>query len=155
VRRIIAAIQILAFLLALVTPVRAAWSCPDGTPCVHDDVQGYVCAAGQCAEQASCCVAKTVRCKHGASPVVEQPVPDVPYMGTPEHCRFSVSAPPQLAAATTQTAGLQLAFDADLSAPAVQLSLSPAQPVWRPEFTLGYRPPPILSLGPSRAPPVL
>ena len=144
----------LAFLLALAGPAQAGWSCPDGTPCVHDPKHGYVCAEKKCADQASsCCVAKTTRCKHGVAPTpANEDHSRRPRLHAPDHCRFSISAPPQITAVTPASA-LLLVLDAALPVPAPQLSPRRAQPVWRFEFTLGYRPPPIVSSGPSRAPP--
>ena len=146
---------LLAFLLALTGPAQAGWSCPDGTPCVHDSSQGYVCAEKKCADQASsCCVAKTTRCKHGGAPTPGEDHSRRSRFQAPDHCRFSISAPTQITAVTPAPA-LLLVLDAVLPVPALQLSPTPAQPVWRFEFTLGYRPPPIVSSGPSRAPPQL
>lgn len=153
-RRPIALTLVLAFLLALIAPAQTAWSCPDGTPCVHDQHEGFVCAEKKCAAQASsCCVVKTTRCKHGAAPAAQQGRSRGPHLQAPDHCRFSVSTPPQLTAVAAPASVLFVAVDAVLPTPALQLSLSPVQPVWRSEYTLGYRPPPILSSGPSRAPP--
>lgn len=155
VRRPIALTLVLALLLALVAPAQAAWSCPDGTPCVHDQQQGYVCAGNKCAAQASsCCVVKTTRCKHGAAPARDGGRSRRSQLQAPDHCRFSVSSPPQLTVVAETAKLLWVGLDVALPSSAFRLSLSPAQPVWRSEFTLGYRPPPILSSAPSRAPPV-
>ena len=153
-RRPIALTLVLAFLPALLAPVQAAWSCPDGTPCVQDSRQGFVCAGDQCADEtSSCCVVKTTRCKHGAAPAVSTERSHGSQVQAPDHCRFSVSGPPQLIALAENARLLQFTGDVFLPVPAFRLSLSPAPPVWRSEFTLGYRPPPIVSSGPSRAPP--
>ena len=153
-RRPIALTLVLAFVLALVAPVQAAWSCPDGTACVPDSRQSFVCADAKCASEASsCCVVKTTRCRHGAAPPANPERSQDPQIQAPDHCRFSVTVPPQLTALAESARLLQVTGEASLPVPAFQLSLAPAPPVWRSEFTLGYRPPPIVSSGPSRAPP--
>lgn len=152
-RRTLAITLLVTFLLALLAPVRAAWSCPDGTPCVHQH-GGFVCVEKKCAAEASsCCIQKTVRCTHGAGPALEGAPSRRPGFHAPDHCRFRVSARPQLTAVTESASVFWLAAPAVLPAPVLQFSLLPAQPVWRSEVTLGYRPPPLLSQGPSRAPP--
>lgn len=154
VHRATAALLVLAFLLALVHPAQAGWACPDGTPCVHDTVEGYACSRGQCAVTPSCCRAKSVRCKHGAVPVLDSGADETPRVNSPEHCRYSITSAPQLRA-VTESKALLLSFGADavLQPFLVECPLPQSAPVWRTEYTLGYRPPPLLSLGRSRAPP--
>lgn len=153
VRRTIAATLALAFLLAFLAPAHAGWSCPDGTPCVHDRHQGFVCAGEKCAAHAaSCCVVKTTRCKHGAAPDSE-PGAWRPALQAPDHCRYHVTAVPKLVAVAEAVRFFPVTADGVSPAPAIQLLLPAFRPVWRSEYTLGYRPPPSLLLGPCRAPP--
>jgi hypothetical protein len=75
-------------------------------------------------------------------------------MDAPDHCRFTVVAAPTLTALAEQTAKILVLAPAVLpSGPALRLSVPTGTPVWLSEQTLGYRPPPLLSLGPPRAPP--
>lgn len=146
---------VIAFLLALTAPVRPSWACPDGTPCVHDRAHGYACAEKQCGAKASCCIAQTVRCKHGAWPGVAAKPTGPPALAEADHCQFSLTAPPRLTALAEQTTKFLAFAPALLPADLVVLPvLPPSAPVWRAEQTLGYRPPPLLFLGPSRAPPL-
>ena len=154
-RRSFALSLLLAFLAALFAPVQGAWACPDGTPCVHDSAQGFVCAENQCSAKLSCCEAKTTRCKHGAAASPRGSGDGDAVITQPDHCRYSASQAPELTA-LTQTAKLRWGSVDAIPAPSLSLQLPapPRAPVWRSEFTLGYRPPPVLTLGPSRAPPI-
>jgi hypothetical protein len=152
----IAILLVIVFLLALLAPVQAGWACPDGTPCVADRDHGFACASDQCRSHASCCeVEKPQLCRHGTLPEVSDPVSTRPAIQGPDHCRFSVTAKPDLKAAAEQT-GKLISFSVDLlpTPAAVELTVPAASPIWQSEYTLGYRPPPSLSTGPSRAPPV-
>ena len=150
----LALLLVIAFFLALLAPERASWSCPDGTPCVHDRAHGFVCASKQCSGAASCCVAKTVLCKHGARPGLAPSQSRRAGVETPDTCRYTVTRPPTLTALAQQPAKLLALAPAVLPAvPVLTFSLPPSMPAWLTEYTLGYRPPPLLPLGPSRAPP--
>lgn len=155
-RRNLALFLIVALLATFFAPIRSGWACPDGTACVSGEDRGFVCAGGQCATPKSCCqVKRTVRCKHGALPGQSDQERRSSGVESPDHCRFSVSVAPQLVAVTDQGGKLlTVAFDALPVLTAVELVVPAAAPAWRAEYTLGYRPPPILSTGPSRAPPV-
>ena len=151
----LALLLILAFLATFFAPLRASWACPDGTPCVTDRGHGFVCASDHCVTPKSCCEAeRPLRCQHGALPAVERPTGSGPALEAPDHCRFSVSAPYHLVAVAEQsTKLLWLSFDL-LPAPAlIEFMVAAVSPTWQSEYTLGYRPPPSLTLGPSRAPP--
>ena len=153
----LALLLVFAFLLAILAPVRESWSCPDGTPCVHDRAHGFVCVSKVCGAGASCCVARTVLCKHGAwpgLPALNNLPTGRPAITTPDTCRFRVTAPPTLTALSKQPAKLLVLAPAVLpAAPTHIFSVTPCMPAWLTEYTLGYRPPPLLPLGPSRAPP--
>lgn len=152
VRRPLAIAVILAFVLALIAPAQAAWSCPDGTPCVRDGGESYVCAK-QCGSGASCCRSRAARCKHGATPSLRRLDLVGKAIGTPDHCRFSIYSAPHEKAVTGNAELLGMEADLALTPAVLRLSLSKPAPSWRSEYTLGYRPPPLVSLGPSRAPP--
>ena len=151
-----AILLILAFLATFFAPIQASWACPDGTPCVADRGHGYVCASDQCGGMASCCETEHgKRCQHGAIPSLERKGSADPSIQAPDHCQFELSSK-QSAKALTASAGtfVGFAFDA-LPAPlAVELTAPIITPTWLAEYTLGYRPPPSSSTGPSRAPPV-
>jgi hypothetical protein len=150
-RRPLALLLVLAFLAALATPVRASWSCADGSPCVHDQA-GYICPGKKCAVHGSCCLAKKVLCKHGALPE-GTPRSTRPALEAPDDCRFKVVGRPLLTGVTTQGITVHPAPVAFIGVAIVRLPLPEAIPTWRSEHTLGYRPPPYRLLGPSRAPP--
>jgi len=152
----IATLLILAFLTMLLAPARMSWACPDGTPCVASTREVFECESGQCATRKSCCeVSLVARCRHGAFPQLDQSRHPDPALQGQDHCRFSVSAAPHVTAVTPAAASIQwLACDVLPASPAFKLAMPAGTPVWRSEFTLGYRPPPIRSTGPSRAPPV-
>ena len=147
---------ILAFLATLFAPVRFSWACPDGTPCVVDRGHGFVCASDHCSTVPTCCEAKAPpRCDHGAFPTLRQHPTDRLVLEAAEHCRFSISAGADLVALPELgTKSLWLSFDALPPPPAVALSAPARAPSWRAAYTLGYRPPPLPSSGPARAPPV-
>jgi hypothetical protein len=150
----IAITVLLAFLTALFAPVRTSWACPDGTPCVPEQGQGFVCADGQCRSHSSCCeVAKPNACEHEALPGLGASAPAGTVVTAPDHCRFSVDSHPHLTSLLQQARTVLLAFVALPAAPAAPISLCAARPVWRRADTLGYRPPPSFTTGPSRAPP--
>lgn len=151
----LALLLILAFLATFFAPIRAGWSCPDGTACVAGGGDSFVCVGGQCASEMSCCeVERTVRCKHGALPGSGRPSTQ-PGVEVPDHCRFSASVSPPLVAVTGYAGSLlDLTFVALPAFIGVEIAIPAAAPTWRAEHTLGYRPPPVLSTGPSRAPPV-
>ncbi len=145
-RPYLAFILILAFTVALVAPVRAAWVCQDGTPCV---VAPGSKAAGPESE-ASCCARVAVEaCRHGA----EAPVAEAasPMLG---HCRYSVSAAPDLAALVPTGSLIEdLCVAAlPLAAPLPELVLDAFTFAGWPEET-DHRPPPVALERPSRAPP--
>jgi hypothetical protein len=149
-----AILLILALLTALLTPVRTSWSCPDGTACVAERGRGYVCAGNHCAARSCCAVAKPCVCKHGAFPGLGGPWSTKPGVDTPDHCRFHVSAPPSLTAVLADSGGWHGAsVDLALAPIGIELSIPSAPVFLRVEETLGYRPPPLLRTGPSRAPP--
>lgn len=152
-RRLSALSLITAFLLALLMPARAGWACPDGTPCVHDQAAGYVCASGQCAAKLSCCEVETARCKHGALPI-DEPTSSGHSLGSEEHCRFNVSATTVGEARIAPAEALLVLHPAALPR-TVQFDLTRASVTAfrRGEECLGFRPPPIRATGPSRAPP--
>jgi hypothetical protein len=150
----LALLLILAFLAALLAPVRVSWSCPDGTTCVAERGERYVCAGGQCRSHASCCIVEQpCVCKHGALPGARPGSKRLRIEG-PDHCRFNVSARVQLRSAAQQVATF-LAPDFDLLAPSPPLSVPRpwGSPVWRDRHGPGFHPPPLLPAGPSRAPP--
>ena len=149
----LAALLILALVATLFAPLKVAWACPDGTPCAATD-QGFACVGGQCATEASCCRVQTVHlCRHGALPGVSNQAGSKLAVSAPEHCRFSVSVRPHLAAVTSGK--LLLATpDAALALVSFTLAASAIRPTWLAAPTLGYRPPPLLPSGPSRAPPL-
>ena len=151
----LAILLVIAFLLALLAPVQAGWACPDGTPCVADRDHGFVCASEQCRSHPSCCeVEKPQLCRHGALPTVSDPASTRPVIQSPEHCRFNVTAKPDLKAQAAQTETLLwFSFDVLPALVAVELTAPVGTPTWLAEDALGYRPPPLLSTGPSRAPP--
>jgi hypothetical protein len=151
----LALLLILALLAALMTPVRVGWSCPDGTPCVAERGERYVCAGGLCRSRASCClIEKPCVCKHGALPGSQQSSKR-PRIEGPDHCRFSVSAHLKLRGATQQGATLA-APSFDLLPPPAPVSVGPLSCVsgWRHRHGPGFHPPPLLPSGPSRAPPI-
>lgn len=145
---------LLAYLATLVAPLRTAWACPDGTACVPNEQKRFACAGNQCATEKSCCVREhQTACKHGAFPSSKADEHSGHSVQSPDHCRFTISAPTQLTALTVQSAAPLVAIAA-LLVPFFRLPEAVyTEPVWRSEQTLGYRPPPILSTGPSRAPP--
>jgi hypothetical protein len=144
-----------AYLAMLVAPLRTSWACADGTHCVQDRTRQFVCPGGSCSTGASCCKKKhAVACKHGAFPSIQA---DSGSAGveSPDHCRFSISAAPKLVAAAETSDFLLSAGDMLPVAPTTAVPLPDFVPTWRTEYSLGYRPPPHLSTGPSRAPPSL
>ena len=153
-RPLSATILVLALLSTLAQPLRTGWACPDGTACVASHEKRFVCAGNQCATEKSCCVKEhPTACKHGAFPGQDRTPASGSSVQTTDHCRFSISAPTHLTALTTDRATVAVTHVA-LAVPifATLVASLPA-PVWRSELTLGYRPPPALSTGPSRAPP--
>jgi hypothetical protein len=155
VRPKIAILLVIAFVLALAAPVRASWACPDGTVCVRAKNGRYTCARDRCGVGGSCCkITRICECKHGDLPSFGASHPTAPALQTPDHCLFKVAAKPNLPA-LAQSAGKLLWLSVDiLAAPvAVELALPASTLAWQSEYTLGYRTPPLLSTGPSRAPP--
>jgi hypothetical protein len=145
---------ILALLAALTAPAGGVWACPDGTPCAPTR-QGFACVGGQCATAASCCRVKSVHlCRHGAVPGVSGPHANEVRVAAPEHCRFTVVS---RTAPTATTVGGKLtvpAPDVALVSTILPCRIPAVRPTWLAAPTLGYRPPPLLPAGPSRAPPL-
>jgi hypothetical protein len=141
--------------LAIALPVRAvsaAWSCPDGTPCVTDG-HGYRCASDPCGAGSCCDELSGPRCRHGAIPGMAPPSAAGVSLSSPAHCRFAVTASPDAAAIRKATATYQLpAPDGLVPETGIQLPAAPAVLVRRAD-TFGYSPPLLLPAGPSRAPP--
>ena len=150
-RRPLALLLVLAFIAALTTPVRASWSCANGSACVHD-AAGFICPGKQCAVKGSCCKAKKVVCKHGALPGSG---PRSTHRGyeAPDDCRFDVVGRPHLTGKTEAAVSIQFTFAMLPAAPAVRISRPVARPTWQSDYTLGYRPPPYRAAAPGRAPP--
>jgi hypothetical protein len=143
----------LALVATLFAPLNGAWACPDGTPCAATE-QGFACVGGQCATAASCCREQALHlCRHGAPPAVAAADRGRLLLSAPEHCRFSGTARPVPVAVTTN----KLLLTAPVTAlPLLPLTFSApvVRPTWLAAPTLGYRPPPLLRSGPSRAPPL-
>jgi hypothetical protein len=151
----LALLLVLTFLVALFAPVRVGWACPDGSPCVAEG-RTYICAGKQCSVRASCCrVDRPNYCKHGAIPGGGGQRSDRPEIQAADRCHFSVSSWTRPVAGSTQRPVLLwLSFDVLPAPAAVELSAPDLTPVWLSVDTLGYRPPPSLLSGPSRAPPI-
>lgn len=149
-----AIVVILAFLTAFFAPVRTSWACPDGTACVAGNDGVWVCPGGACRSEASCCVvSRPTACKHGAFPGSGPPDSSGPRVTATDHCSFAVSGKPQLTSLIEQPSKLVFLLVALPEAAAAIPLLRDFAPVWLTVDTLGYRPPPCLSTGPSRAPP--
>lgn len=145
---------IVALFTAPLAPARAEWSCPDGTPCVAAGKQAFECAGGQCRVHSCCEKPSAHRCRHGALPEAAPPGSRGNRVETPDHCRFHASAHPQLLAVHDDSRVLLAAEAAPALLPArfrlpqgLRSSIS-----WLID-AYGYRPPPLLRTGPSRAPP--
>jgi hypothetical protein len=136
-----ARLLILAFLALLVAPAHAGWVCPDGTPCGERVLQVAACAAHPAPDEPSCCKGGSgVETASGA------------VLSAASLCRFSLAPESQPVAPTAES---RLAVDAP-AAPAPGREWMPeALRVLAgfPEFTPGYRPPPLAPAAPSRAPP--
>jgi hypothetical protein len=148
----LALLVILAFAAALFAPPRASWACPNGTPCVSGPGPEYTCAAPAPARSACCKAEQPKVCRHGALPIV----PSEATVGAPEECRFDRSARPDLTAAARLSVPLLPQAPDALPAPVVLPGASAplTRLRWLSGVGLRYRPPPDLSTGPSRAPPV-
>lgn len=145
---------ILALFTAPLASARAGWSCPDGTPCVASEKQGFECAGGQCRVQ-SCCESPHVRrCNHGVLPGLAGPDAGKSQFQSSEQCRFQQSDQPQLTAVHDAS---KLLLDAGppvaLPPAALQLPEGVTSHLRWLVDTCGYRPPPLLPAGPSRGPP--
>jgi len=146
---------IVALLAAPLAPVRAKWSCPDGTPCVAAGKQGFECTGGQCRVQSCCETPHARRCRHGALPGMAGPGPSGGQWQGPDHCRFQQAEPPQLTA-IHDTSKLLLADVTDFALLPAEFRLPHrvvSQIRWL-ENAYGYRPPPLRPTGPARAPPL-
>jgi hypothetical protein len=141
---------VLAYLTALVAPLRSGWTCPDGTPC--EAMRQPVCTAHP-AEKSCCEKPKVLTCKHSGGALTPSAEPQGPQVETPDHCRFHVSVPPQLIAMTADGTGVVdhgTALPVSLYVADDRASTGAGR---LPALALGYRPPPLLESGPSRAPP--
>jgi hypothetical protein len=146
---------ILALLLAPLAPVRAGWACPDGSTCVPDG-RSFRCEKDAAPQVAlpSCCVRKVeTRCHHAEYPGMAAPAAQ-PIVQAPDHCRFTISARPELPAALSTAASFQLLAPDGLIPAALTL---PAPPVAVTAYpcvaATRYGPPLLRRTGPSRAPP--
>ena len=144
---------ILALFAAPLAPVRAEWSCPDGTPCVASGKHGFECAGGRCRVQSCCESPHARRCQHGALPGIADPGPAGSRWQSPDQCRFQQSDPPQLTAVHDDSKLLAGCAELALLPPAFQLRLGVTSHTCWLVDTFGYRPPPLLPTGPARAPP--
>ena len=145
---------ILALAAAPLAPVRAGWVCPDGTPCVERQDRSYVCPEPEPAVP-SCCKKQEERpCKHGRLPGLSPQEGPGSRLETPGHCRFVGAGRPQLTPAADGRSLTVSIAPAALPATAFQPSLPAGFLLVAHPETLGYRPPPLPSTGPSRAPPL-
>jgi hypothetical protein len=154
VRPHLAFLVTLSFLAALFAPVRTSWACPDGTACVAERDGAWVCPGGACQSEASCCqVSRPNACKHGALPGSAPGKAGQPAVSVPDHCSFSVLGVPHpnsLIERASKVLFVQVALITATESFELPAGFAPA---WLAVDSLGYRPPPHLSSGPSRAPP--
>lgn len=152
----IAILLILALVLGPLAPVQAGWACPDGTPCVADQQQGFRCAGGECSAP-SCCLSKeTQRCHHGALPGVAAHSKRSNGIQGTDHCQYTQADRPILSALQDGSrVHLTVTVDLAFTPGGVQIPNGVVSSAAWIEDAYGYRPPPLLSTGPARAPPSL
>lgn len=140
-----------ALLFQSAAPVRAGWTCPDGTACLPDS--GAVrCAMVERSEPDCCSRPRARSCRHGA-PAGDRS--DSAGISSPGQCRFQISGTAcsavLLRASRTETAGAEMAPGLLPLQPAAVRLLSLAE--FFPLRTAGLTPSYGSLSGPSRAPP--